>query len=333
MTSGIYIYGIIKTSDPQESPGFSINNAAVPRVFTINFQGLAAVVSINPFTRYESLEQEKAVKDLAIHNLVVEKAMERFVILPVKFGTMVETKDEVMALLDKGQALFRDMLSQMEGHIELDVVARWELPKILATISQENGQVRAKQQELTEKGGSVSLEDKIMLGQYIGQAMQTKKVEYQQAILRALQQEVENVCQHDLASDEMIFNAAFLLDKQREDVFYRAIDILDQDLESRIHFRIVGPLPPYSFSTIEVQRFDPASIEEAKKTLRLPAEITDESVRNAYHQLAKEYHPDKSSAEEAGEFQRINAAYTTLQDFVENGLIYPQVYQWPNEMK
>lgn len=333
MTNGIYIYGIIKNSTPQEPRGFSINNAAVPQVFTISFQDLAAVVSINPFTRYESLEQEKAVKDLAIHNYVVEKAMERFIILPVKFGTMVETKDEVMAVLDKGQNLFRDMLSRMEGHIELDVVARWELPNVLAAISRENDQVRAKQQEMTEKGGNVSIEDKIILGQYVGQAMQTKKVEYQQAILHALQQEVEDVCQHDLASDEMIFNAAFLLDKQREDVFYRAIDVLDQKLESRIHFRIVGPLPPYSFSTIEVRRLDLASIEEAKKALRLPAEITDKSVRNAYHQLAKEYHPDKSSAVESEEFQRINAAYTTLQDFVEKGLIYPKVYQWQNEMK
>ncbi|GLV59281.1 hypothetical protein KDH_61080 [Dictyobacter sp. S3.2.2.5] len=327
MTEGIYIYGIINSGDPQS---FSItNNPAVPQVFTISSQDVAAVASINPFTHYESLEQEQAVKDLAIHNFVVEKAMERFTILPVKFGTMLETRDEVIALLDKGQTLFREMLGRMEGNIELDVVARWEMPEVLASIARENAQVRDRQQAITQKGEQVSIEDKIILGQYIGQAVQEKKASYQQTMLQALQSEAEDVCQHDLVSDEMIFNAAFLLSRQRQDAFYHAVDVLDQQLESRVLFRIVGPLPPYSFATIEVKRFDPTSIEEAKKILQLPAEISDRSVRDAYHHMAKAYHPDTGSEEETGEFQRINAAYTILQEFVANGLIYPRVYQWP----
>lgn len=333
MTNGIYIYGIIKISDSQEAQDFSIDNTAVPHVFTIPFQDIAAVVSSNPWIVYDSLEQEKVVKDLAIHNFVIEKGMERFTIVPVKFGTMVETKDEVLALLDKGHILLRDMLNQMQGHIELDVVARWDLSKILATISRENDQIREKQQEIVEKGENASIEDKLILGQYVGQVLKTKKVEYQQVVLHALEQEAEDVCSHDLAGDEMIFNAAFLLGKQHKDVFYRAIDSLDQHLENRIHFRIVGPLPPYSFATIEVKRVALASIDEAKKTLHLPIEITARSVRDAYHELAKEYHPDKSSEEDSCEFQRIHAAYTTLHDFVENGFIYPQVYQWQNEQK
>ncbi|GCE06059.1 GvpL/GvpF family gas vesicle protein [Dictyobacter aurantiacus] len=331
MTDGIYMYGIIPGSDSQ---GFSISdNPAVPQVFTISSQDVAVVASINPFTRYESLEQGQAVKDLAIHNFVVEKAMERFTILPVKFGTMLKTRDEVMALLDKGQPLFREMLGRMVGHIELDVVARWEMPEVLTSIARENTQIRARQQAIAQKGGQVSIEDKIVLGQYIGRAVQEKKAHYQQTMVQALRPEAEDVCQHDLASDEMIFNAAFLLPRQREDAFYHAVDVLDQQLESRVHFRIVGPLPPYSFATMEVKRFDSASIEEAKKVLQLPDELSDRSVRDAYYQLARAYHPDTSNVEEAGEFQRINAAYTTLHDFVTNGMIYPQVYQWPDKTK
>lgn len=329
MKNGLYIYGIIKNKEIQN---FDSDNAALPQVFTIHSQDLAAVVSINPLLSYTSLEQEKAVQDLAVHNFVIEKMMAQGTILPVKFGTMVETREEVSELLNKGQDLFRDMLSRMEGHIELDVVARWDLSKVLAVISREDDALRAMQQEMLKKGKDMRVEDKLVFGQYVDRGLKAKKAKYQQQIFQALQSEAEDVCSHDLAGDEMIFNAAFLLPRQHGDAFYAAIDAVDQALESNMNFRVVGPLPPYSFSTIEVKRLDSAGVEEARKILRLPAEFTDKSVRDAYYQLAKEYHPDKRNEEDSKEFQRIQAAYTMLNEYIENGLLYAHVYQWPDQM-
>ncbi|GER86455.1 hypothetical protein KDW_06170 [Dictyobacter vulcani] len=331
MTNGIYIYGVIKLSNSQEPQNFGIDNPAIPRVFTVGFQDIAAVVSPRPLMRYDSLEQEQVVQDLAIHNFVIEKAMERFTIVPIKFGSMVEAEAEVTEFLTKGYTLLHEILKRMEGHRELDVVARWELSKVLPIISRENSQIREKQQEIAAKAGNASMEDKIILGQYIERALTAEKTRYHQAILQALQPVAEEVGVHDIAGDEMIFNAAFLLATPAVDAFYHALDALDQSLESSVNFRVVGPLPPYSFATIEVKRFDRASIDEAREILHLPVDITAKTVRDAYHQLAKEHHPDTNSEEDSREFQRINTAYTTLQDFTENGLIYPQVYQWPNE--
>lgn len=172
-----------------------------------------------------------------------------------------------------------------------------------------------------------------MLGQYIEQALKAEKASYHQLILQTLKQGVEDVCLHDLANDEMIFNAAFLLEKKNKEFFDTVVDTLDQKLENNVNFRVVGPLPLYSFSTIVFKKIDPEKIEEAKKTMGLTGEITDKAIRDAYHQLAKEYHPDKNSGENSIQFQLIHAAYRTLKNFIENGLIQVEVYQWKKDVQ
>lgn len=101
MKNGIYICGIIKTSSPQEFGEIGIGNDVASNVQTIGYKDLAAVVCNSPLLVYDSLTKEQVVKHLATHQFVIEKVMERFTIVPVKFGTMVETEDEVIQFLEQ----------------------------------------------------------------------------------------------------------------------------------------------------------------------------------------------------------------------------------------
>ncbi len=332
MNNGIYIYGIIKTSGPQEFGKIGIGDTA-SQVLTIEFKDIAAVVSRSPFMVYDSLAKEKIVKDLVTHQFVIEKVMERFTILPVKFGTMVETEEEAIQFLEKGHDLLSKELRKIEAKIELDVVASWELPKIMAAIYRSNAQIQKKQNEIVLQGAKVSLEDRVALGKSIEEALKAEKNGYQQLILQTLKEETIDICLHDLANDEMIFNAAFLLEKKNEERFNQTVNKLDQKLENTVNFRIVGPLPPYSFSTILLERIDSCRLEEAKKTLGLNGEITDKTVRDTYHQLAQKCHPDKSSGEDTQKFHLINSAYRTLKTFIENGLMHVEVYRWEKDFR
>jgi hypothetical protein len=334
MKNGIYIYGIIKTLEPQDFGEIGIGDTAASRVLTIGVKDIAAVVSRSPLTTYDSLSREMVVKDLATHQLVIEKVMQRFTILPVKFGTIVETENDVLPFLERGAHLLNNELDKVKGKIEQDVVAWWDLPKILATLSRQNEQIQARQLEIALKGEQASTEEKILLGQLIAQALKSEKARYQQVILQTLKQETVDVCWHEVTGDKMILNTAFLLEKQKEPAFDTAIHSLDQRLENTVNFRVVGPLPPYSFSTIVFKKTDPASVEAAKKTLGLTGDFTERTLRDAYHQLAQKYHPDKTGGEaSAEEFQQIHDAYNTLKDFIEHGLIHIEVYRWQEEMQ
>ena len=328
---GFYIYGFVSTGESQEFGDIGIGNTA-SKVLTLGFKDVAAVVSESPLVVYNSLAKEKTVKDLVTHQFVIEKVMERFTIVPAKFGTMVETGDEALAFLRQGYSLLRNELSKMEEKIEMDVVARWDLAKILAAISRHNPLVQEKQKELALKGSKASVEDKIALGKVIGQALQTEKARYQQLILQTLKEGAVDVRLHNVADDEMIFNAGFLVGKEGEKFFTEAINVLDRDLEDTVYFRVVGPLPVYSFSTILLERIDPRKFEEAKKVFGLDGEITDKTVRDAYRQLAQKCHPDRSSGTDTLDFHLVHSAYRTLKDFTEKGLMHVGVYQWENDI-
>ena len=333
MKTAKYIYGIIKMDKAQEFGKIGIGNKEASNVLTIGFNDIAAVTSNSPLMAYDSLSKEKVVKDLATHQLVLEKVMERFTVIPVKFGTMVETENDVISFLEKGYALLSNQLSMAEGKIELDVVAWWELPKILAVISRHNDQIQEQQQKIAMKGEQISVEEKILVGQMIAQALKQEKDRYQQLMIQTLRQDTVDICLHDLANDEMVLNTACLLEKKKEESLHTAVQALDRALENTTNFRVVGPLPLYSFSTILFQRIDPESIEEAKQKLGLTGEVTEAVLRDAYHQLAKKYHPDKKNGGASPEFQSVHNAYRILQKFIENGSIYVEVYQWQKEMQ
>lgn len=333
MQNGIYIYCIIKTSEHQEFGAIGIDDDAASNVLTTGFKDIAAAISHSPLVVYDSLSKEKVIKDLFIHERVIEKIMDRFTTVPVKFGTMVETEDRVIEFLENGYTLLRNELDKMEGKIEQDVVATWEQPAVLATLAHQNKQLHEMQQKIASEGEQVSTEDKILLGQLIGQALQKEKNKYQQLILQDLEREAVDICPHDMVNDEMIFNAAFLLEKKNQEAFDTAVHSLDQKLENTVYFRVVGPLPPYSFSTILFKRIDPEEVEEAKKTLGLTGEITEESLRDAYYRFAKKYHPDKTSGETSNEFQMIKNAHRTLRNFIEGGLIHTEVYRWKEDVQ
>jgi hypothetical protein len=330
MKNGLYIYGMIHTSEPQEFGAIGVGNEAT-QVQTLVLRDVAAVVSRSPLAIYDSLAKEKIVKDLVTHQFVLEQVMQRFTVIPVKFGTMVETEDDVLSFLEKGHALLSNELDKNAAKIELDLVAHWELPKILPTLSLGNDQIQKKQRDIALAGDHVSIEEKIALGQLIEHALIAKKADYQQKILQTFNTITIDTCLHDLADEQMIFNGAFLLAKKDEESFYQRLNTLDQTLENTIQFRVVGPLPPYSFSTIILEKIDPKKVAEARETLALQGAVTEETIRDAYHRMARKYHPDAQSdedAEDVTKFPRIHAAYQTLKHSVEHGLMRVDLYHW-----
>lgn len=324
MKSGIYIYGIIRTSEPQEFGYIGIGEQA-SNVFTVGFHDIAAVVSEGFVTLYDSLAKEKTIKDLVTHQFVLEKVMAGCTVLPVKFGTMVETRQEVVQFLETGYALLSEELRKMEGKIELDVVAQWALPEVMAAVYRDNPHIQSKQRHFARQSGLVAVEEKVSLGQLVAQALTTRKASATRLIAQTLNEQAVDMCPHDVANDEMIVNTAFLLEKSREGAFHDAVALLDQKLEDTVNFRVVGPLPAYSFSTILLEKIDVRSFEQARETLGLHGEITAKDVREAYHRLAQKSHPD-TSGKDTQDFSKLHAAYRTLKSVVEHGMTQVEVY-------
>ena len=205
------------------------------------------------------------------------------------------------------------------------------MPKVMAAIYRDSPHIQRKQREFAQKGSQVAVGEKVTLGQLVAERIQARKAGSTQLILQALKEESVDLCLHDVVSDEMILNTAFLLEKKREESFFEAVTLLDQKLENAVNFRVVGPLPPYSFATILLESIDPGSVEAARKTLGLHGELTEKAVRDAYRQLAQKSHPDTGGSADIQDFSRLHVAYKTLKNVVEHGMTRVEVYRWEKD--
>jgi len=312
----IYIYGFINTNEEQIFDYVGIEGG---EVYTQPYQDIAAVVSDSPFTQFDALPKETLFLHLAVYQAVIERIMKNHYIIPMKFGTAVQGEEEVKRILKKGYDRIKTSSIAMEDKIELDVVAMWSnLDAVLKTIGEEE-EIKKLKEEANSKPPDQRIEAGINLGKMVKASLDGKRKKYASEILGVLGNKSENHFIHDVMDDSMIMNAAFLINKDNKKGFESEIDDLDEKYQGEINFRIVGPLPPYSFCMLEMKKVDFSDVIEAREIFGLGEKSTALKIREAYWGLSKKFHPDRypDDADAQKRFENITKAYQLLNDYCE----------------
>jgi hypothetical protein len=295
-----YIYGIINRSN-ETTLGISGLGNFSP-AYTITHQNLSCIVSDYPDRDFGSLLRDEVVQCLLAHQVVVEHVMKKHTVLPVKFGTVLATSDEVQALLSQGRQQFVDTLGWIHDKVEVEVAATWDTAQVLREISTEPEIMRARD-VTTSRPGQRSLEERIHLGQMVKTSMDRRRDSHRERMISFLKPVAVDIQPNALVSDEMVMNVAFLVERANQEEFDSLVRQLNDLFHDQINFRIIGPLPPYSFATVEVTRLSPEKIEEARQLLGLGENTSEAEVRRAYRHLAAETHPDRKPGDEMAKVQ------------------------------
>ena len=289
------------------------------QVSAIHHLDLAAVVGPATVRAYKSMKKEEVIPYLFAHQAVIEKVLERRTVVPVKFGTTARDGEEVRTILEKGYPQLRAALEAMEGKIELDVVALWrDLDSLLREIGEED-EIRRAKAAIATRSSEETREERVRIGKLVKARLDRRREEAAAEIVEALEGLVLDMCPHAVADDWMILNTAVLVERSREGEVGQALHGLNGRYAERVDFRCVGPLPPYSFSTVEIRRFEAAEVERARRLLRLRKWASLQDVKAAYRRLALECHPDKAPVRQgtAGPFEEVAEAYRLLSDYCE----------------
>jgi len=119
-------------------------------------------------------------------------------------------------------------------------------------------------------------------------------------------------------NDQKITNSAYLINRNKKEKFEQELDRLDEEYQGMLSFKMVGPLPCYSFYTLEVKELNPEHISQAKKELGISEIISAAEIKKAYQERAKELHPDvNQEIDSIDHFNRIKKAYKTLLEYIE----------------
>lgn len=255
MEEGKYIYCIIGTNEERNFGPIGIGGRG-NEGRTVCYRDLAAVISDSPVIKY-SICRENTLA----HQLVMEKVMKSWTVLPVRFGTIAEGKDGVAPeerirekVLKERYGEFKDLLKKMDDKVELGVKALWtNMEVIFGEIVEENkGIKRLKQKILAAKLPAQTRADTVAVGEMVKSALEAKKDKKGKEILGALKKFSVDFRANKTFGDKMVMNAAFLVGKAQEKQFDEEIDKLEARYDGRIKLKYVGPIPPCNFVEIVV---------------------------------------------------------------------------------
>ena len=314
--SGIYIYGIVPNF--YGTTQFQLLEKA--GVYAITYENISAIVSDRKITSIDFFDRESLGHLLVHHQKTIEYLMEIGfnMIIPFKLATIMGRKEEVLDILKKGHQLIISSLKEIEYLTEFDLVATWaDFSAIVKSVA-EHPEILELKSELLSKSETISQLDQVKIGMLLQQKLDEKNKSIDLIILEALSSLSEDIKSHEVMNDEMVTNSAFLIRRNDQGKFEKAIDKLDEDYHGLLNFKLVGPLPCYSFFTIEIKELDPELIEHARMELELNALTSKSELKKAYLDKVKLYHPDGN--ESGGDINKLNsiqASYNILLDAAE----------------
>jgi hypothetical protein len=238
-----YVYGVAPAEPfrdpPLRVPGIGGRTA----VRTIVHEDLVAVVSDVP-----GLDIHLRRENLLDHQRVLEEVLHRSDVLPFSFGTVAASDEEVReVLLRDGYDALHEQLQYVRGCLELEVKVFWNQERLFAEIAQENDEVRDLRDAIARLPDDVAAAEKITLGQLTEAEIELKSEWEADGVLDILEQHAVDILVSPNLGDTMLLNAAFLVERDREDDFDGAVFGLAEAHAGRLIFTYVGPLPPYSF--------------------------------------------------------------------------------------
>ena len=245
--SGRYVYGILQSRDRIDFGRVGIGGAG-EMVYTVNYQDIAAVVSNTSVYIFDPTRENALA-----HEHVIETVMKTYTIIPMSFGTVFRTDNDIREVLKSIYASLKDVLHQMSGKLEFGLKVNWDRDRIIEDIKQEDEEIRKFHQEIIRKHLQSTYLARMQLGRMIDKALAERSISYVREIYEALRGVCVASRDNQPIGDKMIMNAAFLVERDREPEFDEAVNTIAKKYGQRLKFKYTGPWPPYNFVNIRLK--------------------------------------------------------------------------------
>jgi gas vesicle protein GvpL/GvpF len=243
---GKYVYCIIKSKE-RRSFGLLGIGARGDDVYTVHYEDLAAVVSNTPIMVYDPTRE-----NVLGHEQVNETVMREFTVLPMAFGALFRTEQDIIELLRGTGDALRDVFTKMEGKLEFGLKVNWDRDKVIAEIERQNEDIRNLKEQITARTGSTYFA-RMQLGRLVEAALTEQTDIYVREIYADLRNTAVASRANKTIGDKMIMNAAFLVERERESDFDHQVKIIAAKYEGKLSFKYSGPWPPYNFVHIRLK--------------------------------------------------------------------------------
>lgn len=309
--TGRLLYGIVPADGPL---ALEVTGADGQRqqVHAVRHQNLGAVVGPAAPQAYSHLSRPAALKHLVAYQVVVEAVMRQRTVLPVRFGTVLEDEGQVRRLLAEGAERFRQSLAAVAGKVQMEVIVAWDLDRVFADIAGEEEIVRERDRAAAAPVGE-AVAQQTALGRRVKGCLERRRQALGTEIMALLRPVAQEIVAQPLLDDRIVAQLALLMATGQGEALERRLGELDARFAGRLTFRLVGPLPLYTFALVEVTVPSFSEVDRARRRLQLGRQVTLVDIRGAYRRLARAYHPDlNAESPSVDDFARLTQAHRLL---------------------
>ncbi len=242
---GKYVYCIIRASKPLQFGPIGIG-AEPSEVQTVSHEGLAAVVSDTPVETFDATRE-----NVLAHERVNEAVMRQHTVIPMSFGSVFKTREDIVELLRGAHAAFSDVLAKMDDKLEFGLKVLWDRDVVVGEIERDDEDVQRLKKEISSQKGSTYFA-RMQYGRLIEAALQTRSERCVGDIFEQLRDVSVASRANKPIGDKMIMNAAFLVSRDREAAFDARVKRVGSHY-GNMTFKYTGPWPPYNFVNIRLK--------------------------------------------------------------------------------
>src|SRR5947209_11369415 len=176
---GKYVYCIIEASDPLRFGPIGLG-ANPSEVYTVHFKTLAAVVSDAPLEVVDSTREH-----VLAHERVNETVMREHTVIPMSFGTIFKTREDIVELLRSAAEAFGDVLNKMQNKLEFGLKVLWDRDQAIGEVEGADEDIRRLKKEISGQKGPTYFA-RMQYGRLVDSALQARSERYVGNILEEL---------------------------------------------------------------------------------------------------------------------------------------------------
>jgi gas vesicle protein GvpL/GvpF len=242
---GKYVYCVIESNEPLRFGPIGIGQQPA-EVYSVHYKSLAAVVSEAPLEMLDSTRE-----NVLAHERVNETVMREHTVIPMSFGTIFKTREDIVELLRSAAEAFGDVLNKMQNKLEFGLKVLWDRDQAVREVENEDEDISRLKTEISGQKGPTYFA-RMQYGRLIDTALQAQSERYVAEVLDELREVSVASRINKPIGDKMIMNAAFLISRDQEAAFDAKVKSIAARFD-KLTFKYTGPWPPYNFVNIRLK--------------------------------------------------------------------------------
>lgn len=186
-------------------------------------------------------------RDVLRHEAVVESAMARSAVLPMRFGTVLSAPEAILEVLERLSPRFRATLERVRGKVEVGVKVLWDAETLKGAIAARLPEGARQEAPGAPPGKNYLL--RRFREHFLRRRLEEMAAAVGEEIDAPLRKWAAEAKGRTLATDDLLLSASYLVERDRLEGFKARLEEVRAS-HPGLKFLFSGPWPPYGFAGI-----------------------------------------------------------------------------------